>query len=73
MKRLTEKQTVKLRELRQGNYFTLKEIQYPTMSQVWVKDYYDRSERQFWCHRYDDVNEGRFVSGDRIVYVDFIF
>ena len=64
---------IKLRDLKKGEFFTLKPIEEPKDSQVFVKDEYDRSEKKFWCGKFSDICEGKFLSGDRIVYTGFTF
>ena len=65
--------TKKLKSLKTGEFFTLKDIPEPNGHQVFVKENYDRSEKKFWCMRWDDISDGRYLSGDKDVYVDFIF
>ena len=62
-----------VKALNKGDYFTTKAIAEPSERQVWVRDFYDRSERKFWCYRFDDVNAGRYFRGDRAVFVEFTF
>ena len=44
----------KLKDLRPGEYFTLRSIAEPTESQVYIRREYDRSERKFWAHSFLD-------------------
>lgn len=62
-----------LKDLKKGEWFTLKEIEYPDINQVWIKGDFDRSEKKYCCTRWDDINRDKLVAGDKIVYVDFIF
>lgn len=63
----------KLRQLKPGTWFTKKPIEEPDGSQVWVKDYYDRSVNKYVCYRWSDINDYQYISGDKIVYTDFTF
>lgn len=63
----------KLKDLKKGEYFTIKPIDYPKESQVWVKDEYDRIERKYCCIRFDDISESRLYAGNKEVYIDFTF
>ena len=65
--------TKKVKDLKQGEYFTLKPIECPTERQVYVRDYYERSEKKYYCGKFINICEGRFLKGDKEVYVDFIF
>ena len=62
-----------LRQLNKGEYFTKKEIAYPKESQVWIKGDYDRSSKKYECYRFSDINYIQYISGDKVVYTDFIF
>lgn len=64
---------MKVKDLKQGEFFTLKEIAEPTDSQVWVRGCYDRSEKAYICHNFGDVNRCRSFKADRSVFNDFVF
>lgn len=58
-----------IRELKKGDYFTLKPCKTePNESQIWVRDYYDRNEKKYYAYNYADVNRERCFKGDKIVY-----
>lgn len=64
----------KLKELKKGEYFTLKPVEEPSEAQVYVKDDYDRSERKYLAMKFTDIwGSGRYFKGDKVVYVDFTF
>lgn len=62
-----------VKDLKKGDYFVRKQIEYPTEHQVWVRGDYDRTEKKYECFRFDDVNDTRFIAGTKEVYTDFIF
>lgn len=62
-----------IRNMKKGDFFTLKKIEYPTDRQVWVRGDYDRSLKAYEYYRFDDVNEIRYISGKTLVYTEFIF
>ena len=62
-----------IKELKTNEYFTRKPIEYPTESQVWVKDGYDRSSKKYECHRWDDVNRTCYLKATTQVFTDLIF
>lgn len=65
---------VKLRNLKKGDYFTRKPIEYPKESQVFIKDDYDRETKKFLAIKFNDAGgNGILLSGDTIVYTDFFF
>lgn len=64
---------MKVKELKKGEFFTKKPIEYPTDSQVWVRDEYDRSEKKFLCYNFDDANRWCYLKGDKEVYTELIF
>lgn len=58
-----------IKELKQGDLFTTREIiEEPQPYQIWVRDEYDRSERRYLCHNYEDANRWRYYKGDKQVY-----
>ena len=62
-----------LRELKKGEWFTIKELESPDESQVWVKDHYNRDDKTFTCHCFGDVNRERFFKANKAVFVGFTF
>jgi hypothetical protein len=62
-----------LKDLKKGDFFTLKPVEYPTETQVYKKGDYERSSKKYSCSRYDDFCKERFLKGDKVVYTDFIF
>lgn len=57
-----------LKQLKQGEYFTLKEIEFPKESQVWIKDEYDREEKAYLCYNFADTSKDKYIKGDKQVY-----
>lgn len=66
---------MKLKELKRGEYFTRKPMyeQEAKPSQVYIKEDYDRSTKNYWCQRWNDISRGIELKGDTEVYTDFIF
>ena len=64
---------MKLKDLKRGEFFTLREIAEPKDNQVYVRGEYDRSLRKYTCGRMDDISYSRNLSGDKEVYTDFIY
>lgn len=64
---------VKLKDLKKGEWFTLKPIEEPKESQVYIRDEYDRSEKRFCCGKFSDISAWRLFKGDKVVYTDFYF
>lgn len=62
-----------IKELKRGDFFTKKAIEYPKESQVWVRGDYDRSSRKYECHRWDDVNRSCLMKADAQVFTDLVF
>ena len=65
--------SIKLKDLKRGEFFTLKAVEEPKETQVYIKEEYDRSERKYWAQKWCDIGDGKYISGDRIVYIDFTF
>ena len=66
---------MKLKELRNGDYFTRKPLSHTEAkpSQVYIKQEYDQSTKKYWCQKWDDISKGIELKGDTEVYQDFIF
>lgn len=63
----------KLKNVKKGEWFTLKPIEEPKANQVWIKGHYERSEKKYSCYNFDDVCKERFFKSDKIVYCEFYF
>lgn len=62
-----------IKELRKGDWFTLKAIDEPKENQVWVRGKYDRTLKAFECYCFGDVNRTRYIKGNKLVYTEFTF
>lgn len=62
-----------VKDLKKGEYFTLKPIEYPKDSQVYIRDDYDRSERKYLVVRFDDCSSSRLLKPETPVYTHFTF
>lgn len=62
-----------LKELKKGDWFTLKDIEYPKESQVYIRGEYDRSSKTYSCIKWNDMNEERFFKGTKKVFTEFTF
>lgn len=63
----------KLKDLKRGDWFTLKPVPYPSDRQVYERGEYDRAERKYCCGRRDDISYSRLLKGNTDVYTDFIY
>ena len=63
----------KLKNVKQGEYFTLRPIAEPNESQVYIRGEYDRCEKKYECIKFSDMCETRYFKSDKEVYTDFIF
>ena len=64
---------MKLKDLKIGEYFTLKPIEEPKENQVYIRGEYDRTERKYECGKFSDISYTRYIDGNREVYTDFTF
>jgi hypothetical protein len=64
---------MKLSEIKKGTLFTLKPIEYPKESQVYIRGDYDRSEKKYGCGKFSDISSSRMLKGSTEVYTDFVF
>ena len=64
---------MKIYDLKKGDFFTLRPIEEPKESQVWIRGEYDRSQHLYECTRFDDISEIRYLKGTREVFIGFTF
>lgn len=62
-----------IKDLKKGEWFTLKPIAEPKPSQVFIRDEYDRSERKYIAVYWADICRCRSLKPSTPVYTDFIF
>jgi len=62
-----------IKQLKKGEFFTLKPCEEPKDSQVYIKGEYARDEKKYSCVKFNDVNSERLFDGKKIVYVGFTF
>ena len=62
-----------VRDLKNGEWFTLKPIAHPKETQVFIRGEYDRSEKKYCCGRFDDISYSRLLKPETPVYTDFVF
>lgn len=64
---------MKLKELKAGSWFTLKPIEEPKESQVYIRGEYDRETKKYVCGKFSDISYSRLLKGDTEVYTAFTF
>ncbi len=62
-----------IKELKKGQWFTLKPIAEPKENQVYIRGDYDRGSKKYSCGRFDDCSFEKEFKGDKVVYTDFVF
>jgi len=68
-----ETRTMKIKELKKGDFFTKKELDAPKDSQVWIRGDYDRSSKRYECQRFDDACSFCYLPGTKEVFTGFTF
>lgn len=66
-------EAIKLKELKNGEYFTLRPYAEPSAARVYVKNEYDRSSKKYEVAKFLDFCDTRLLKGDTIVYTGFTF
>ena len=66
-------ETKKIKELKKGEFFTLKAIENPSENQVYIRGDYERTEKKYECEKFSDFCFTRFFKGDKVVFVGFTF
>ena len=62
-----------VRQLKQGDFFTLTKIEEPKETQVYIRGEYDRTTKKFSCYKFSDVNYERMLAPNKVVYTGFTF
>ena len=62
-----------VKQLKNGEFFTLKPIAEPKETQVYIRRDYDRSAKKYECGKFSDISYSRLLKGDTEVYTDFVF
>lgn len=65
--------SVNLKDLKKGEYFTLKQLDEPNENQVYIKGDYDMGSKTFSCSKFSDSNSERFIKGNKLVFIGFTF
>lgn len=63
----------KLKDLKNGEWFTLKPIEEPEERQVYIRQHYAREIKKYSVCKWSDINYETFKKGETIVYVGFTF
>ena len=66
-------ETRTLKQLKKGEWFTLKSIENPNDTQVWIKGGYDRASKTYSCINFSDINRERFFKAGKAVFIGFTF
>lgn len=64
---------MKIKELKKGEFFTLKPIDNPKETQVYIRGDYDREAHKYSCSKFSDISFSRLFDGSKEVYTDFTF
>ena len=59
-----------IKQIKQGEFFRLSASD---NAPVWVRGYYEPSEKKYEAYKYDDTNHEGFFKGTKKVFVDFEF
>lgn len=62
-----------IRQLKRGEFFTLKPTDNPAESQVYVRGDYIRGENRYECGKFSDISYTRMFAGSKMVYTEFTF
>lgn len=62
-----------IKDLKKGDFFTLKELENPKEEQVWIRYIYDRSSKRYICYNFTDFNRCRLFKGSKMVFDEEYF
>lgn len=64
---------MKIQNVENLTYITLKPIQNPKPNQVWLKCGYDKAQKKYELMNFNDINKFKYIKKDTEVYTDFTF
>lgn len=64
---------MKVKQLKEGEFFTKKQIADPSDDQVWIRGNYIRTEKKYECINFDDANRYCYLPADKEVFTNFVF
>lgn len=62
-----------IKDLKIGEWFTIKPDPAPKPSAVYIRGEYDRTEKKYCCGKFSDISASRLFKANTPVYTDFIF
>ena len=63
-----------LKQIKKGEMFTIKPLEYPKETQVYIKEEYIPGKKKWGCVKWwDALGDWRILKPSQVVYVDFIF
>lgn len=63
---------MKLKDLKKGEPFTLKSIDNPHSSIVYIKGTYNRHAKKYKCVNFEDNSKTKMLDPNKYVYQDFV-
>lgn len=64
----------KIKNIKEGEFFTLKDYgEYPAENRVYIRGEYNRSLKKYEISKYTDMNDFRYVNGNKEVVTGFTF
>lgn len=63
----------RVKELKKGDFFVLKDIEFSRENQVWIRGEYDRASKMYSAINYTDMNREGFFKGDKIIFNNITF
>lgn len=60
-----------IKDLKKGDFFTLRPIEKPKAAQIYIRGDYDRGLQAYWCPCFNNMSDIRFIESSREVFTDF--
>ncbi len=64
---------MKLKDLKQGEFFTKRPCEFPKENQVWIREGYDKSTKKYVIRNWADYSRFSLMKGETQVYTDLVF
>jgi len=64
---------ITIKDIKKDEMLTLKKIEEPNESQVWLKSHYDKSTKKFVIYNFNDIGKSKLIDGSKEIFINFTF
>ncbi len=64
---------ITIKDIKQDEMLTLKNIEQPKENQVWLKSHYDKSTKKFVIYNFSDIGKSKLIDKSKEIFTNFTF